>query len=70
MMTEFPVAYREDTGVGVRILCIDCAEASMDVMVDDHPDALGWYTALDEDEVPRLTVCGACGEAIFDREEA
>jgi len=65
-----PVAYREDTGVGVRILCIDCAQGSMDVMCDDHPDALDWYSELSDDEVPRLTVCGECGEPIYDREDA
>ena len=68
-ITEFPIAYREDTGVETRILCITCAEGSMDVLVDDHPDALDWYTALDEDEVDRDAVCGECGAAIFDKED-
>ena len=67
--TEFPVAFREDTGVETRILCIDCAEASMDVLVDDHPDALEWYVPLDEDEVDWDAVCAECKEAIFDVED-
>ena len=69
MTADYPVAYREDTGVETRILCIDCAQGSMDVLCDDHPDARDWYTELSEDEVDRDAVCGECGEPIFDREE-
>ena len=62
------VAYFESTGVARRILCLTCAEGSMDVLVDDHPDALDWYSPLTEDDVPAGAVCAECGERILEDE--
>lgn len=60
------VAYMEDTGVEQRILCLECGEGSKDVLVDDHPDALRWYTGLTEGEVPEGAVCAECKEVILE----
>ena len=37
-----------------------------DVLCDDHPDALDWYTELSEGEVAAGAVCAECGVSIFD----